>query len=226
MKNLFKPTLIAVALALSTNTVLASGIPTVDAAGIATTIAENLKTLEQLKEQLEAANRQIEQAKQFANETKNRLEGNWKLSDIISNDQFLNALPKDAKDILVSGMSITGLREKYGLKTSNTDLQKQFDNLMAYRERTESNYKNTLKRLDNLKQIKVLNDAATTPAQKADVANKLALLQLEFAQEQSALRQAEEQFKAQEEIERNADIESFRESIRQGRENFHSKFTK
>ena len=51
MKNLFKPTLIAVALALSTNTVLASGIPTVDAAGIATTIAENLKTLEQLKEQ-------------------------------------------------------------------------------------------------------------------------------------------------------------------------------
>lgn len=226
MKNLFKPTLIAVALALSTNTVLASGVPTVDAAGIATTIAENLKTLEQLKEQLEAANRQIEQAKQFANETKNRLEGNWKLSDIISNDQFLNALPKDAKDILTSGMSIAGLRNKYGLKTEHEGLQKQFDNLMAYRERTERNYKNTLKRLDSLKQIKVLNDAATTPAQKADVANKLALLQLEFAQEQSALKQAEDQFKAQEEIDRNAEIENFRKSIRQGREDFHNKFTK
>lgn len=41
----------------STEFSLASGIPTVDAAGIATTIAENLKTLEQLKEQLAAAQR-------------------------------------------------------------------------------------------------------------------------------------------------------------------------
>lgn len=226
MKNVFKPTLIAVALAFSTNTVLASGIPTVDAAGIATTIAENLKTIAQLKEQLDALRSQIEQAKQFAKDTKNRLEGNWKLSDIINNDQFLNALPADARDILTDGMSIAGLRNKYGLQTDNLGLQKQFDSLMAYAERTEKNYNNTVKRLNSLKQIKVLNDAATTPAQKADVANKLALLQLEFAQEQTALRQAEEQFKAQQEIERNADIEKFRKSIRQGREDFHNKFSK
>lgn len=226
MKNLFKPTLIAVALALSTNTVLASGVPTVDAAGIATTIAENLKTLEQLKEQLEAANRQIEQAKQFANETKNRLEGNWKLSDIISNDQFLNALPKDAKDILTSGMSIAGLRNKYGLKTENSGLQQQFDRLMAYRERTERNYNNTIKRIDSLKQIKVLNDAATTPAQKADVANKLALLQLEFSQEQSALKQAEEQFQAQERLENEASFKAFQDTLKQKREEYKQKFAK
>lgn len=53
---------------------MASGIPTVDAAGIATTIAENLKTIEQLKSQLDAINQQIDQAKQFANDTKNRFE--------------------------------------------------------------------------------------------------------------------------------------------------------
>ncbi len=226
MKKLLKTTLIATVLAASTNTVLASGIPTVDAAGIATTIAENVKTLAQLKEQLDALHSQIEQAKRFAKETKDRLEGNWKLSDIINNDQFLNALPKNARDILTDGMSIAGLRDKYGLKTKNAGLQREFDSLMAFADRAERNYKNTVKRINNLRQIKTLNDAATTPAQKADVANKLALLQLEFNQEQTALKQAEQQFKAQEEIKRNADIEQFRQSIRQGRENFHSKFSK
>lgn len=227
MKHLLKPTLIATVLAISaTNTALASGIPTVDAAGIATTIAENLKTLEQLKQQLDAAKEQINQYKQFADETKRRLEGNWKLSDLINNNQFLNSLPSSAKDILANGVNLDGLREKYGLTTDNSDLQKKFDNLMAYTERTERNYQNTLKRINSLQQVKALNDAASTPAQKADVANKLALLQLEFAQEQTALKQAEEQFKAREEIERNAEIENFRKSIRQGREDFHSKFSK
>ncbi|MFC1118069.1 type IV secretion system protein [Pasteurella multocida] len=226
MKKLLKATLIATVLATSTNSVVASGIPTVDAAGIATTIAENLKTLAQLKEQLDALHSQIEQAKRFAQDTKNRLEGNWKLSDIINNDQFLNALPKNARDILTDGMSLAGLRDKYGLKTKNTGLQREFDSLMAYAERTERNYKNTVKRINSLKRIKVLNDSATTPAQKADVANKLALLQLEFNQEQTALKQAEDQFKAQQEIQRNADIENFRQSIRQGREDFHNNFSK
>ncbi|NBI13684.1 hypothetical protein GVX81_08715 [[Haemophilus] felis] len=226
MKKLLKATLIATVLATSTNSVVASGIPTVDAAGIAITIAENLKTLAQLKEQLDALHSQIEQAKRFAQDTKNRLEGNWKLSDIINNDQFLNALPKNARDILTDGMSLAGLRDKYGLKTKNVGLQKEFDSLMAYAERAERNYKNTVKRINSLNQIKVLNDSATTPAQKADVANKLALLQLEFNQEQTALKQAEDQFKAQQEIQRNADIENFRQSIRQGREDFHNNFSK
>lgn len=61
MKKLFKPTLIALSLAFTApNIALAGGIPTVDAAGIKTTIAENLKTLEQLKTQLDAINQQIE----------------------------------------------------------------------------------------------------------------------------------------------------------------------
>lgn len=226
MKNVFKPTLIAIALAFSTNTVLAGGIPTVDAAGIATTIAENLKTIAQLKAQLDALRSQIEQAKQFAKDTKKRLEGNWKLSDIINNDQFLNALPADARDILTDVMSIAGLRKKYDLNTDNPEIQKQFDYLIAYTERTERNYKNTVKRLDSLKKIKVLNDAATTPAQKADVANKLALLQLEFAQEQTALRQAEEQFEAQKKLRAESEINNFFKKLENAEEKFIRKFQK
>ncbi|MCQ9124683.1 type IV secretion system protein [Rodentibacter caecimuris] len=226
MKKTLKATLIAATVAISANYATASGIPTVDAAGIATTIAENLKTIAQLKEQLDALRSQIEQAKQFAKDTKNRLEGNWKLSDIINNDQFLNALPADARDILTDGMSILGLRKKYDLTTENVGLQKEFDRLIAYAERTEKNYNNTVKRLRNLKQIKVLNDAATTPAQKQDVANKLALLQLEFNQEQTALKQTEDQLKAQEKLEKDQQKQAWDKAISEGKKRFLSKYDK
>ena len=220
MKLTLKATLIAATIAFSANYATASGIPTVDAAGIATTISENLKTLEQLKSQLDAINQQIDQAKQFAKDTKNRFEGNWKLDD------FLNSLPSSAKDILVDGMSLDGLRNKYGLKSDNAGLQKQFDNLMAYGERVEKNYKNTLKRIEKLNQIKTLNDTATTPTQKQDVANKLALMQLEFNQEQAALRQAEEQFKAQENLDREKSNQEWERKLAKGKEEFYGKFSK
>ena len=226
MKLTLKATLIAATIAFSANYATASGIPTVDAAGIATTISENLKTLEQLKSQLDAINQQIDQAKQFAKDTKNRFEGNWKLGDLVNNDDFLNSLPSSAKDILVDGMSLDGLRNKYGLKSDNAGLQKQFDNLMAYGERVEKNYKNTLKRIEKLNQIKTLHDTATTPTQKQDVANKLALMQLEFNQEQAALRQAEEQFKAQENLDREKSNQEWERKLAKGKEEFYGKFSK
>lgn len=201
---------------LFSNSVLAGGIPTVDAVNVATIIKENSKTLLELEKQLETLKEQIEEAKNFERETKRRFEGNWELGNIISNDAFLNSLPKDARDILTDGMSLAGLRDKYGLKSTNEGLQKNFDQLMAFSARTEKNYKNTLQRLEKLNEIKVLVDNAITPAQKADVANKLALLQLEFAHEQMALAQAEVQFKTQHNIDINADNEEFSEAIRQG----------
>ena len=207
MKKLFKPTLIALSLAFTApNIALAGGIPTVDAAGIATTISENLKTLEQLKSQLDAINQQIDQARQFANDTKNRFEGNWNLGDLISNDDFLRSLPKEAKDILIgnsNSFNLDNLRRKYGLSSDNAQTQKSYDALMKYAERTKTVYDNTLKRIKNLDQIKKLANAADTPAKKADVANKLALEQLNFTQEQQALKQMEDAIKSQEVIQAN-----------------------
>lgn len=214
---------ILISFLLFSNVSFASGIPTFDAGTIATTIAENIKTLEQLKQQLDALNSQIDQAKKFANDTKNRFEGNMRLSNVFNNDQFLNSLPKDAKDILTNGISIDRLRDKYGLKTENSSLQKNFDGLMAFTERTEKNYKNTLKRLNALKQLKILADSADTPAKKADISNQLALMQLEFSQEQTALVQSEIEFKAMRTIELRAEEEAFRQSIRDGAKSYKNK---
>lgn len=224
MKKLFKPTLIALSLAFTApNIALAGGIPTVDAAGIATTISENLKTLEQLKSQLDAINQQIDQAKQFANDTKNRFEGNWNLGDLISNDDFLRTLPKDAKDILIgksNSFNLDSLRNKYGLSSENAQTQKSYDALMKYAERTKDVYENTLKRIKNLTKLKDLANAAQTPAQKQDVANKLALEQLSFNQEQQALKQMEEAINIQKKLEMDkVKVEAAR-SLKQAREDY------
>ncbi|OOF77866.1 hypothetical protein BKG96_07540 [Rodentibacter caecimuris] len=222
MKTLLKPTLLALSLAIAApNLALASGIPTVDAAGIATTIAENLKTLEQLKEQLDAAHQQIEQAKDFAKNEIRRFEGNWNLGDLISNDDFLRTLPQQAKDILIgnsNSFDIGNLRNKYGLLSDNAQTQKSYDALMKYTERMNDVYKNTLKRIKSLEKIKDLANAATTPAQKQDVANKLALEQLSFNQEQQALKQMEEAVKAQENLARDKAKLDFSRKLQQEKE--------
>lgn len=228
MKKLFKPTLIALSLAFTApNIALAGGIPTVDPAAIATTISENLKTLEQLKSQLDAINQQIDQAKQFANDTKNRFEGNWNLGDLISNDDFLRTLPKDAKDILIgksNSFNLDSLRNKYGLSSENAQTQKSYDALMKYAERTQNVYENTLKRIKNLKKIKELADAAQTPAQKQDVANKLALEQLSFNQEQQALKQMETAIAAQKDIDQEKTLDQIRTNKAKAASDFDAKY--
>lgn len=222
MKTLLKPTLLALSLAITApNLALASGIPTVDAAGIATTIAENLKTLEQLKEQLDAAKEQIEQAKDFARNEIRRFEGNWNLGDLISNDDFLRTLPKQAKDILIgnsNSFDMGSLRNKYGLSSDNPQTQRSYDALMKYTERMNDVYQNTLKRIKNLEKIKNLADSASTPAQKQDVANKLALEQLSFNQEQEALKQMEVAIKTQEKLARDKAKLEFSKEMKKERE--------
>lgn len=229
MKKLFKPTLIALSLAFTApNIALAGGIPTVDPTAIATTISENLKTLEQLKSQLDAIHQQIDQAKQFANDTKNRFEGNWNLGDLISNDDFLRSLPKEAKDVLIgnsNSFNLDNLRRKYGLSSDNAQTQKSYDALMKYAERTKTVYDNTLKRIKNLDQIKKLADAADTPAKKTDVTNKLALEQLNFTQEQQALKQFEEAVNIQKKLAMDKVKIEAAQSLKKAREDYKRRNT-
>lgn len=227
MKNLLKPTLIALSVALTVpNFANASGIPTVDGGMIATTISENLKNLMQLKAQLDALTQQIDQAKQFANDTKNRFEGNWKLGDLVANDDFLNSLPKEAKDVLLKNGSfnIDSLRKTYGLSTGNAELQKGFDNLIRYAERTKQAYENGQKRIKNLEKLKRLADAAITPAQKQDVANQFAYEQLRFDQEQQALKQLEASIDAQKQIENTKYLKQLNDKYKKAGESFDARY--
>lgn len=91
---------------------------------------------------------------------------------------------------------------------------------MKYAERTKDVYENTLKRIKNLTKLKDLANAAQTPAQKQDVANKLALEQLSFNQEQQALKQMEEAINIQKKLEMDkVKVEAAR-SLKQAREDY------
>ncbi|WP_439295217.1 type IV secretion system protein [Lonepinella sp. BR2882] len=218
LKTTIKPLFAATVLAFSANSAMASGIPTADAASIATTIAENLKTLEQLKAQLDAAQQQIQQYKQFAEDTKNRFEGNMSLSQILSNDSFLNSIPNTATDFIsLTGQNISTLRRSYGLVSDDHEVQNQFDKLIAYTERSKQYVKKTEDRIRNLTQLETLADSAVTPAQKADIANKLAIEKLKYDQEQLILEQKEKQFEAQKEAEKTAKRQQFLKTMEANR---------
>ena len=51
-------------------------------------------------------------------------------------------------------------------------------------------------------------------------------MQLEFNQEQTALRQAEEQFKAQENLDREKSNQEWERKLAKGKEEFYGKFSK
>ncbi len=227
MKNLLKPTLIALSVALTVpNLANASGIPTVDGGMIKTTITENLKNLQQLKMQYDTLMQQVEEAKRFADDTKRRLEGNWKLGDLVANDDFLNSLPKEAKDVLLNNGSfnLDSLRKTYGLTTDNAELQKGFDNLIRYAERTKQAYENGQKRIKNLEKLKRLADAASTPAQKQDVSNQFAYEQLRFDQEQQALKQLEASIDAQKQIENTKYLKQLNDKYKKAGESFDARY--
>ena len=208
---------------LASQPVLSGGIPTTDVAAVTTMIQENMKTLEELRKQLDAVNRQIEQAKQFAQDEIRRFEGNLSLNKLISNDDFLSSLPKEAVDILLGGSSpnaMNDLRNQYGLATDDPIKQKEYDALIKKAERTKASYKSTQKHIKNLGEIKKEADNAKTPSQKADVANKIAYEQLLITQEQLALRQLEESAKAEEELAVMKEKKEYMRQLEAGREQF------
>lgn len=61
-------------------------------------------------------------------------------------------------------------------------------------------------------------DTADTPAKKADVANKLALEQLSFNQEQQALNRLQEGIKAKQEIDNEVYLKSIKERFNKARD--------
>lgn len=203
----------------------AGGIPTVDPAAISAQIQSKVETLAQLAKELDALNQQIEQAKQYAQEQAKRFEGNWNLGSIANNDDFLNSLPSEAKDTLLQkgSESLDSLRQKYGLKTDNAEHQKDYDALLSRKSRVETAYKNTQNRIKKLNEIRKLADRAKTPAEKQDVANKLALEQLYMQQEQVALQQLEQQAKFERETEAEKSKADFFKKLDEAKKSFKAR---
>lgn len=227
MKNVIKPTLIALTMAFTTSQSFAGagGVPTVDGATLSAIVSGDMQKLAQLQQQLQAAQTQIQQYRDFANDTKRRLEGNMGIADLLRGDSFLNSIPDLTSDVIsLTGESLSQLRESYGLVSDNPEVQKQFDKLISYTDFSKKYLKKIESRIKNLDNLKVLADSAQTPAQKQDVANKLAIEKLRYDQEQLAMSEVEKRFERNLELKNQQLIQDHKKSREKGISDYKAKF--
>ena len=225
MKNVIKPTLIALTMAFTTSQSFAGGVPTVDGATLSAIASGDMQKLAQLQQQLQAAQTQIQQYRDFAIDTKRRLEGNMGIADLLRGDSFLNSIPDLTSDVIsLTGESLSQLRESYGLVSDNPEVQKQFDKLISYTDFSKKYLKKIESRIKNLDNLKVLADSAQTPAQKQDVANKLAIEKLRYDQEQLAMSEVEKRFERNLELKNQQLIQDHKKSREKGISDYKAKF--
>lgn len=179
--------------------VFSSGIPTADVAAVSAMINENLKNLEKQAEQIIELKNQLEMMKQQAEADIRRFEGN--LGKLLNIDSLYSIVGDDLSKILLPPESEfekinDSLREKYGLKTDDLELQKKYDFELKKIQDLERSFDASVKRTQELEKLRDMAISAKTPTEKQDIANEIAYHQAQLLNEsmkQDQLRNAEDQ---------------------------------
>lgn len=159
-----------------------TGIPDVDIARI-TQAAEQAKVqAQEALAQLNTAKDAIAQAKGQYEKYESMVKGNSNLGDWLRDSNVSDLFPEsgDWADLYDSASDLTSLRSKYGLTSSNSDIQSQFDKLLSEADVLEKNYKASSTRIKNLNSLRSSLNTAVTQQQKADLALRLQDEQLEL----------------------------------------------
>lgn len=166
----------AMGLAASIN-IYASGIPTVDIAAVTQMAINAAAQAQQALDALNTAKEGIEQAREQYEHYKSLVEGNDMLGGFL-NDPALNKLfpMGDWAEVYSSARDIERMRERYGLKSDDEDVQAKFDQMLAVADAWERSYEASTQRVRNAEQLRAKLDQAITPQQKED-------LNLRFQQE-------------------------------------------
>ncbi len=169
----FNKLLLALVLGLPLS-VSATGIPTIDVAAIAQMIADGLEDAARFTQDMEEARNRLQEMKEQGEHYKNMVEGHWDYEKILNdpslNDFFAN---EEWKDIYNNIDNIDELRDEFGMRSSNPEVQKGYDKeLQAYAAK-EAFYNTAVGR--NKRMATLLNEfgSAATPAQKEDIANSI-----------------------------------------------------
>ncbi|MNG05437.1 Type IV secretion system protein [compost metagenome] len=96
--------------------------------------------------------------------------GNDQLGAFLNDPALNRLLPLgDWSDMYDDVKGIAGLREKYGLISSNKDVQTRFDQLLAVAGALEANYNASTERVKNAEKLRQKLDEVQTPQQKEDL---------------------------------------------------------
>lgn len=194
-----------VLLASLSGQVMASGIPTVDVAAIAKTVEEGLTRAQEAANQLNQLKEQYEQQIKYAEDQKQRLEG---FTDFSSGFDAASSYMKDSLSSITDDAKsdLSGLRDKYGLSSSNSVAQARYDGLLQ-KIKIYDNFNDSLReRANRITSLQNDFSSADTPQKKADLANQLSTekmtLDMQIKQFDLAERQMESAENARYEVER------------------------
>ncbi len=185
--------------------VMASGIPTVDVAAIAKTVEEGLTRAQEAANQLNQLKEQYEQQIKYAEDQKQRLEG---FTDFSSGFDSASSYMKDSLSSITDDAKsdLSGLRDKYGLSSSDSTAQARYDGLLQ-KIKIYDDFNDSLRdRANRITSLQNDFSSADTPQKKADLANQLSTekmtLDMQIKQFDLAERQMESAEKARYEVER------------------------
>lgn len=207
MRRKFLATFIVCSLAMPV-AVNATGIPVLDVAGIAQMVQNATATAQQALDQLNQLKQQYDQAVAAAKAEKERFEGNWSLGDVLNDPTLTSYLPDDWTDIYSSG-DVSGLREQYKLKSTNSEVQEQYDSLLSNLSTMQEAYDSTVKRTKNIEQLASYMNSAQTPQQKADYANRILFEQTQIQNEQAKVNAVKTMMEQREYIQNKARQQAF-----------------
>ncbi|MGO4746719.1 P-type DNA transfer protein VirB5 [Serratia quinivorans] len=201
-----KKSLIAIATALGIGVTpvitTATGIPTIDVANIAQLALNAKQQADEALSQLNKAKEAIQQAKSQYDHYKGLVTGNDQLGNFL-NDPLLNkVLPLgDWNDIYSNTKNLADLRSRYGLTSSDPNVQKSFDHLLYRAGALEDTYNAASQRIKNAEQLRQKLNTVQTPQQREELGLRLQQEQLELQNQQMQLQNVKMLMDQQERIE-------------------------
>ena len=168
----------------------ATGIPTVDVASIAQAVLNATQQASEAASQLAAAEKAISQAQSQFNEYKGLATGNSSFGSMYNSSKLTSYLPTttttNSWSSIYSSMDsskLASLRSQYNLTSDDALQQEVYDKKLTNLSTAQDQYTANNLRLQNIQNLQAAADAATTPQEKEDIANRLATEQANIANE-------------------------------------------
>lgn len=214
MKNTSVAALISAVLLSASLPAQAGGVPTISVAELTQMVMNAQQQAKEALAQLEAARDAIQQAKDQYDHYKGIVEGNDRLGDFL-NDPLLNQLlpVKDWKKLYDRTTDIASLRDRYGLTSSNPDVQAAFDELLMQTDMLEKQYDATTQRISNAEAMRNQLNTVTDPKGREQLALRYQQEQLEIQNQQMQLQNTRYLIEQKEKMENEKKVMAFREQF-------------
>lgn len=164
-----KRLLVGLMVAVLSNSTYAQ-IPVTDAAGLAQAVQQVAKA----QKMIEEAKRRYEQVQDNFKENMDAIEGNdWSyIAGQMKNDY--DFIPRENWED-IEDMDVTAMRDRYGLRSDDPEMQEVYDQRMRYLAANEAAYSSQKQHLENIEELRSRAASLQDPHQREELANAISL---------------------------------------------------